>query len=124
MRDPARIDRMLAVLKDYWHRYPDLRLGQIISNMTPDHQDIFYIEDEPIEAALRKMLADPAAVEPRIGGQVHPQNCAVRERTADGVSVGRCWFALNDETCPRHGDVSEVMKVFRTTGRLSEEPKR
>jgi hypothetical protein len=30
---------------------------------------------------------------------------AIRERTADGVSVGRCWFYLKDGICPRHGDV-------------------
>ena len=34
-----------------------------------------------------------------------PNNCAIRERTAEGVSVGRCWFYLKDGICPRHGDV-------------------
>lgn len=34
-----------------------------------------------------------------------PNNCAVMERTADGVAVGRCWFYMPDgHTCPRHGD--------------------
>ena len=50
-------------------------------------------------------------------------NCPIRERTADGVSVGRCWFWLgDDETCPRHGDVSEQVKKFKETGSLSEDP--
>ena len=37
---------------------------------------------------------------------LHPNNCAIRERTADGVSVGPCTFHLeNGTTCPRHGNV-------------------
>lgn len=42
-------------------------------------------------------------------GADFPRNCPVRETTADGDSVGRCWFWLGDDgnTCPRHGDVSE-----------------
>lgn len=35
-----------------------------------------------------------------------PKNCAVIERTADGVSCGPCCFYLeNGTTCPRHGKV-------------------
>lgn len=35
-----------------------------------------------------------------------PNNCAVRERTADGTSVGVCTHYLtNGTTCPRHGVV-------------------
>lgn len=38
--------------------------------------------------------------------QVHLNNCAVRCRTADGVSVGPCWHFLTDgTTCPVHGVV-------------------
>ena len=56
--------------------------------------------------------------------QPSPRNCAVRERTADGVSVGRCWFYVGDtDVCPRHGDVSEVMRVYRETGNLGEDPR-
>ncbi len=32
-----------------------------------------------------------------------PTNCTVRERTADGVPVGRCWLYLRNGICPRHG---------------------
>lgn len=36
----------------------------------------------------------------------YPTNCAIRERTADGDSVGPCTFYLKDGmTCPRHGQV-------------------
>jgi hypothetical protein len=47
-------------------------------------------------------------------------NCPIREHTADGVPVGRCWFWLTDgHTCPRHGDVSEAVKRYRETGELT-----
>lgn len=38
--------------------------------------------------------------------QMFPNNCAIRERTADGDSVGPCCFHLaHGTTCPRHGIV-------------------
>ena len=41
-------------------------------------------------------------------------NCPIREQTADGTVVGRCWFHLPDgKTCPRHGDVSEEVERYR-----------
>jgi len=53
---------------------------------------------------------------------IGPNNCPIRERTADGVSVGRCWFWLGDnETCPRHGDVSKELEEFKKTSKLQEE---
>ena len=33
-RDPARIDRMLAQLREIWIQVPDWRLGQLILNAT------------------------------------------------------------------------------------------
>jgi hypothetical protein len=53
----------------------------------------------------------------------YPSNaCAVRERTADLVSVGRCWFNLEPgDVCPRHGDVREVMQRYRSCGKLTDE---
>lgn len=37
---------------------------------------------------------------------VNPHNCAVKERTADGVYVGPCEFYLEGgTTCCRHGKV-------------------
>ncbi len=51
----------------------------------------------------------------------HLHNCPIRERTADGRSVGRCWFYCPDDVCPRHGDVSEALAVYRETGDLTDE---
>ncbi len=52
---------------------------------------------------------------------VMPGSCAVRERTADGVSVGRCWFHVVGGCCPRHGDVRAVQAEYAKTGRLTDE---
>lgn len=52
MHNPARIPVVLETLKETWEKYPDLRLGQLISILgiinnkgTPD---IFYVEDEDL----------------------------------------------------------------------------
>ena len=47
-------------------------------------------------------------------------NCPIREQTADGTCVGRCWFHLLDgKTCPRHGDVGPEVERFETTGKTT-----
>ncbi len=55
MRDPKRIDMILKELEYYWKKNPDLRLGQIISNMGSfaNAPDIFYMEDEKMFCFLR-----------------------------------------------------------------------
>jgi hypothetical protein len=47
-------------------------------------------------------------------------NCAIREYTADGVAVGRCWFYLRDGVCPRHGDVKDVQERYKASGELTD----
>lgn len=68
---------------------------------------------------LRKLIADTAdqrsfplfgyllGVEIYEGyARTNPHNCAVKERTGDGVPAGPCCFYLeNGTTCPRHGKV-------------------
>ena len=47
-------------------------------------------------------------------------NCPIMEQTADGRSVGRCWFYLPDgKTCPRHNDVTEEVRKFEETGKTT-----
>jgi uncharacterized protein YihD (DUF1040 family) len=50
MRNPERIDKILEELRTYWKERPDLRLGQIVSNMRASSDkkcsDVFYFEDE------------------------------------------------------------------------------
>ena len=53
--------------------------------------------------------------------KVFEYNCAIREQTAAGVSVGRCWFYEPGDVCPLHGDVSQVQKRYRDTGELTNE---
>lgn len=49
-------------------------------------------------------------------------NCPIRERDGDGRVVGRCWYYCQDGcTCPRHGDVSEALSLYRETGKLTDE---
>lgn len=76
MREHARIERMLSLLRSYWHTYPDLRLGQIVSNManevrekkragtitTADFRpaDPFNVEDTDMEEALKDFIAKAA----------------------------------------------------------------
>jgi hypothetical protein len=40
-------------------------------------------------------------------------NCPILEQTADGDCVGRCWYYLHDNICPRHGDVSVAVDNYQ-----------
>lgn len=50
--------------------------------------------------------------------------CPIREFTADGYNVGRCWHKLKEGKCPRHGDVREAVKRYVATGKLTDDPRR
>jgi hypothetical protein len=52
MRDINRIDRITYALNILWHKYPDLRFGQIVDMIQQLGTDLFYIEDEQIEEIL------------------------------------------------------------------------
>lgn len=55
MRDPDRIPEVLKELKMFWEQSPDLRLGQIISNLSYDvmeNSDPFYLEDDKLLTIL------------------------------------------------------------------------
>lgn len=56
-RDPHRIDSVLTAVRIYWHRHPDLRLGQIVGNMAEG--DPYYIEDEDLVAKLVEAIREP-----------------------------------------------------------------
>lgn len=58
MRDRKRINKILEILKEYWGLYPDMRLGQIISNIAIDvgASDVYYIEDNILENEMKKQL--------------------------------------------------------------------
>lgn len=58
MRDPNRIRRILPKVEALWSLQPDLRLGQLLVNLTPGHMgnDPFNLEDEELENILDKRL--------------------------------------------------------------------
>lgn len=59
MRDPARIDRILGIVKTIWKRAPDLRLMQLLINAVPRMDvDQYYFEDDELEKALKYTYFD------------------------------------------------------------------
>jgi len=79
MRDPNRIDRIIELLRQAWHRNPDWRLNQLIINAADvpsryykpvggglravpedDFGLIFYIEDDIMEKRLKGMTGPHA----------------------------------------------------------------
>ena len=53
MRDPRRIDDILARIKTVWEKNPDLRLGQLICNVVPESY-VYFIEDDTMITAIEK----------------------------------------------------------------------
>ena len=57
MRDSDRIDPLLNLIREFWKRHPDLRLGQMITSLADlSEQDVFLIEDENLKAGLEKWM--------------------------------------------------------------------
>ena len=55
MRDPARIDDVLAALRAAWQESPDLRLGQLIVNAVRPTQpcpEVYHAEDDVLLRGL------------------------------------------------------------------------
>lgn len=55
MRDPKRIGRILGKLSTLWRANPDLRLAQMLFNLT-QRNDPFYVEDDVLEESLDVLL--------------------------------------------------------------------
>ena len=61
MRDEKRIKPFCEELAQLWSNYPDLRFGQIMSNVKAylDEEldrDLFYMEEEELMAIIRTQL--------------------------------------------------------------------
>jgi uncharacterized protein YihD (DUF1040 family) len=56
MRDPARIDKVLNIIRKYWKTYPDLRLTQLLTNVLGTG-DNFHIEDDELVKRLDEYMA-------------------------------------------------------------------
>lgn len=51
MRDPNRIETILEALQLTWQQEPDLRLGQLLINITKPQSpcpELFYLEDDEL----------------------------------------------------------------------------
>jgi hypothetical protein len=62
MRNPARIDQSLELLRQVWIHSPDLRLGQLIVNAVRPLEpcpEVFSIEDTMLARRLERMLSQP-----------------------------------------------------------------
>jgi len=55
MRDPERIEPMLALIREIWTKHPDLRLTQLIMNALQINKDPYYIEDDVLQKGLEKV---------------------------------------------------------------------
>ena len=57
MRDPKRIEPFLEKLAQAWHKYPDLRFGQLMVNFFGACQrDPFFAEEDEWEVALQAFI--------------------------------------------------------------------
>ena len=54
MRDPKRIDVILQEIGAIWHKYPDMRLGQLIGNVL-EGPSLYYVEDDSLVKVLKDM---------------------------------------------------------------------
>ena len=54
MREPKRIERMIQQLESAWLAFPDMRLGQLVLNITRAEttSDLWNLEDDRIEQLL------------------------------------------------------------------------
>lgn len=58
MRDPERIERILAKIRQVWYQHPDQRLGQLLVNYGGfPSGDPFFREDSETEACLNDHLS-------------------------------------------------------------------
>jgi len=54
VRDPIRQKELLDLIEAIWTKYPDLRLGQLLSNrmILLEGTDLFYLEDNELYKKL------------------------------------------------------------------------
>ena len=57
MRDINRIDKVLGEIKCIWEKYPDLRLTQLIMNLS-NSPLLYYMEDDELVRALKVLYGE------------------------------------------------------------------
>lgn len=98
MRDPKRIDRMLQQLESAWRAFPDMRLGQLVVNITraENSSELWNLEDAKIEQLLdsfAKLKLDPQGL--RYVKRRWDENRADRH---DDFGHS-CWYFEIDPSC-------------------------
>jgi hypothetical protein len=73
-RDPARIDQVLAALREVWAEFPDMRLGQLMVNAVGPAEpcpEVFSAEDtilvRRLEVLAQRLRKAAAKFDPRSG---------------------------------------------------------
>lgn len=112
MRDPNRIDPLLTKLREIWKKHPDLRLGQLIVNLTNPSKpcpDVFNIEDDELFERL----------------DTHGIRRKYNVCKTCYASDGRCGILIDDEclNCHKTRETGEV-HIDMSFPRTSEELKR
>jgi hypothetical protein len=106
MRDPKRIDVILQEISNIWHKYPDMRLGQLIGNVL-EGPNLYYVEDDGLVNALKDMY----------DGKKEPVSFDQNAYILDLVTKhpGELCFVLDSKT------YEEYLASYET---VSDEPKR
>jgi uncharacterized protein YihD (DUF1040 family) len=62
MRDKNRIKPLLELIESIWEQYPDLRLGQLMTNAAHKSgwriDGLFFIEDDLLKEGLENLLME------------------------------------------------------------------
>jgi hypothetical protein len=60
MRNKKRISKILNLIEIIWETHPDLRLGQLLSNVTLRklEDNLFFYEDHDLEDSLKKYIKE------------------------------------------------------------------
>ena len=122
MRDPARIDQVLAAVREVWVEHPDSRLGQLLVNAVrasePD-SDLFSVEDSVLvrklaELATRLRQHESALSIPWTGDlddDCTAKWCGLLLR-AEWMNGSRWWWAVTDVTSGQEIDSSNNEGYF------------
>jgi len=63
MRDPARIDQIVELVRALWRKYPDWRFAQLVLNAhaaAREAGEAYFAEDNVLERGLRSLLGGPS----------------------------------------------------------------
>lgn len=64
MRDPDRIPQVLKAIEKIWRVYPDMRLGQLVSNLAAwAEEEVWDIEEDVLVAEVERHLRHRELIE-------------------------------------------------------------